>query len=897
MGNSSYEAIVVGGRCAGAPLAMLLAREGHRVLLVDKATFPSDTLSTHFVWPRGFSYLNKWGLLERVRSRTPSFEQMDVTIDGIDFSGSVPHEALVDRFRALHADDAGYVTTRYGSTRRQFLDDLLVRAAVEAGAEVRTDFEVREIVRDGERVIGVRGRTRNGPEVLETAKVVVGADGRKSTVARGLGIEKKDRRPKSSFAFFGYFEGLRLERAQLHRRGRLGIAMVPTNDDLTMALLFGPAEWFDAFRRAPEANHLRGIGYVHPELGARLRDEGRRAGRFQGTADMSAYWRTTWGPGFALVGDAACFKDQATAMGMTHAFRDADLAASAIHDGLSGVCHLDEALESYARKHFLDGIDYYNFVAGQAEMTPSRLDEQELFEAISSDPVQRARFIAAYGDTLPLKKFMSRENIRRILSNRPPMTAARRRAHETWLDEAYQNPFASAAPTRALTRNAFYYARLSGPDIVGRTDEYADWVEARREAGTWPYTRFIQGRPDAAVRQVDERGRPSVGINFANQDYLSLAAHPVVQEAAMRALRDFGPHSAGSPMGVGNTTLSAELESVIAEHLEMEHVLLFPTGWAAGFGVIAGLVGLEDHVLMDSHAHNCLQLGAKSVTNRIERHLHLDPETTRHYLRSIRAKDARGGILVVTEGLFSMDSDWPRIEALQSLCHEHGATLVVDVAHDLGATGPNGTGQLGLQRMLGKVDLVVGTFSKVFASNGGFLATRSAGVKQFVKHFAGSHIYSNGLSPSQCAVASAAFSIVRSPEGEALRAKMGAVVDTLRATLAPSRWPVAGQPSPIIPVVIGDERLARLAHRRLYARGIGANMVEFPVVESGKARFRLQAMASHTTAQAEAAGHAIAAVLEEAEAELHALEDGDVTASGVRPRPEVLEWRKVRTVV
>ncbi len=573
---------------------------------------------------------------------------------------------------------------------------------------------------------------------------------------------------------------------------------------------------------------------------------------------MSAYWRTGAGAGWALVGDAACFKDQATALGMTHAFRDADLAAEAIHDGLSGAMPMDQALRSYARRHYLDGIDYYNFVAAQAEMTPSRIDEVELFEAVAADPVQTARFIAAYGDTLPVRKLMGRESMRSLLRNRPPLSAARRREHESWLDHAHANPFLESAPRTAdgdaLTRSAFYYARVSGPDLLARTDEYAAWVQARQSSGTWPYTRYIQGRPDAGVLQVDEVGRPSQGMN----------------------LRVFGPHSAGSPMGVGNTTLSAKLEESLGDYLKAEHVLLFPTGWSAGFGVVASLIGLEDYVLMDSQAHNCLQLGARSVTNRIERHMHLDPETTRHHLHTLRARDARAGILVVTEGLFSMDSDWPRIRDLQETCREFGATLLVDVAHDLGSMGPGGTGQLGLQRMLGEVDLVIGTFSKVFASNGGFLATRSFGVKQFVKHFAGPHIYSNGLSPVQCAVVTAAIDVVRSSEGDRLRTSMMEVVHAMRHGLAAHGHPASGEPSPIIPIVVGDERLARLAHRRLYARGVGANMVEFPVVESGKARFRLQAMANHTVEQAQQAAIVIASVIDEARAELAELDGLDL---------------------
>src|SRR5207244_2190884 len=138
-------------------------------------------------------------------------------------------------------------------------------------------------------------------------------------------------------------------------------------------------------------------------------------------------------------------------------------------------------------------------------------------------------------------------------------------------------------------------------------------------------------------------------------------------------------------------------------------------------GAITGLIRPNDHVIVDNLAHACLQQGAHAATQNVRRHDHLDIAAVHSHLQEIRANDTKNGILVVTEGLFSMDSDTPDLQTLQALCHEYEATLLVDVAHDLGAIGPGGTGFLGIQDMLGKVDLVVGAFSKTFASNGGFL--------------------------------------------------------------------------------------------------------------------------------------------------------------------------------
>src|SRR5262249_2764926 len=151
-------------------------------------------------------------------------------------------------------------------------------------------------------------------------------------------------------------------------------------------------------------------------------------------------------------------------------------------------------------------------------------------------------------------------------------------------------------------------------------------------------------------------------------------------------------------------------------------------------------------------------------TRNVHRARHLSTEVFVRHLRRIRATDTRNAILVVTEGIFSMDGDSPDLQALQEACREYDATLLVDVAHDLGAVGPDGTGVLGLQGLVGKVDLVVGSFSKVFASNGGFVATSSPAIREYLRPYAPSHTFSNAISPPQCAAVLTALNIVRSVE-------------------------------------------------------------------------------------------------------------------------------------
>ncbi|MCK8496304.1 aminotransferase class I/II-fold pyridoxal phosphate-dependent enzyme [Myxococcus fulvus] len=393
------------------------------------------------------------------------------------------------------------------------------------------------------------------------------------------------------------------------------------------------------------------------------------------------------------------------------------------------------------------------------------------------------------------------------------------------------------------------YTHPTGPDLLARTEAFFQWQESRRQTGLWPYSRSLEGAPTAECGVRSEGGVARHGVNFGSQDYLSLSTHPAVVEAAHRAIRDYGVHSGGSGMFGGNTTPGLQLERALGEHLEMPYVALFATGWGAGFGAIAGLVRPEDHVVLDALSHASLQQGASAATQKVSRVPHLSNRAMRRKLQELRAQDTANGILVVTEGLFSMDSDIPRIEELQNLCHEFGATLLVDVAHDLGALGPRGTGSLGAQGLLGKVDLVVGSFSKTFSSNGGFVATRSPAVRQFVRVMGGPHIFSNAILPVQAAVALESLRIVRSDEGEVLRAKAMENILALRAAFAEGGVKCLGEPSNVVPVPVGDPKVARVAGKLVFERGVFPNMVEYPAVRIRESRFRMQVMSAHSVEQ------------------------------------------------
>jgi 7-keto-8-aminopelargonate synthetase-like enzyme len=368
-------------------------------------------------------------------------------------------------------------------------------------------------------------------------------------------------------------------------------------------------------------------------------------------------------------------------------------------------------------------------------------------------------------------------------------------------------------PADALTGSMRDFRVPAGNDLERRVGSFFKWQNLRRQNGVWPFSRATDFGPRTEVSAADDRGIAMQGVNFASQDYLSMSSNPEIKATALEAIERYGVHSAGSPALVGNTTASVALERKIAEFLGMEDALLYPTGWGAGFGVIKGLVRSSDHIVMDTLSHTCLQEGANAATRNIYQFRHLDMAHCRRWLEKIRSTDTENGIMVVTEGLFSMDSDTPDLAAMQELCNEFNATLMVDVAHDLGALGEDGRGHIGIQNMIGKVDIVMGSFSKTFASNGGFVAVKDRAIKEYLRFYSAPATFSNAMSPVNAAIVLKAFEIIDSPEGKVLRNELMTNVLELRRQLTAAGLEYYGDPSAIVAVKMGTEgpRPSRLA--------------------------------------------------------------------------------------
>jgi len=329
-----YDAIVVGARCAGSPTAMLLARKGYRVLLVDRASFPSDTMSTHLIHPPGIAHLERWGLLGRVAaSNCPPCHEISMDFGAFSLSG---HPPAIDG-----------VAEHY-CPRRTVLDKILVDAAVEAGVQLREGFRVEGLIQEGDRVAGVVGRTAGGARAKERARIVVGADGMRSLVARTVGAPECDARPALTCAYYTYWSGVSVRSFEIYPRDRWIVMAFPTNDGLVCTFCEWPREEFHTVRADIEGHFLKKLELA-PGLAQRLR-EGKREANFVGTGVLPNFLRKPYGPGWALVGDAGHHKDPVGGLGIMDAFRDADLLADALDAGLSGRRPLDEALGGYEQR-------------------------------------------------------------------------------------------------------------------------------------------------------------------------------------------------------------------------------------------------------------------------------------------------------------------------------------------------------------------------------------------------------------------------------------------------------------------------------------------------------------------------------------------------------------------
>jgi 2-polyprenyl-6-methoxyphenol hydroxylase-like FAD-dependent oxidoreductase len=396
---AGYDAIVVGARCAGSPTAMLLARQGHRVLVVDRASFPSDTVSTHVVHAPGVAALHRWGLLDRLAATgCPPIERYAFDFGPVTIAGT-PHPS--------HG-----ISTAY-APRRTVLDKLLVDAADEAGAEIRERFTLEDVLVEDGAVVGIRGRDEGGRSVTERARVVIGADGRNSRVAKAVGPEQYHEKPMLEMAFYTYWSNLPTDGFETYIRPERGVATIPTNDGLTLLLVGWPIAEAAAYKADVEGNYLKTIEMV-PELAERLRSATREE-RFTG-GSVPNFFRKPFGPGWALVGDAGYTKDPVTAQGICDAFHDAELCATALDDAFSGRRSYEDAMSGYHQSRDMRVLPIYEFTTQLATLEPPPPELQQLLGAAAGNQEAMDAFVSVTAGTLSPVDFFDPAHIGRIMS-------------------------------------------------------------------------------------------------------------------------------------------------------------------------------------------------------------------------------------------------------------------------------------------------------------------------------------------------------------------------------------------------------------------------------------------------------------------------------------------------
>jgi 2-polyprenyl-6-methoxyphenol hydroxylase-like FAD-dependent oxidoreductase len=402
---TQYDAIVVGTRCAGAPTAMLLARKGYRVLAVDRASFPSDTLSTLLIHQPGVAALHCWGLLDEVlASNCPPFDRYSFDFGPISIAGT-PRPA-----------DGMAIAC---APRRTVLDTILVEAAARAGVQVRERFNVDEVVVEDGTVTGIRGHGPDGKVVHERARVVIGADGRNSHVATAVHATQYQDTPKLQWSYYTFWSDLPVSGLETVIRPHRGWAAIPTNDGLTLLVLGWPRAEADAYRADVEGNYLKTLELA-PEFAERVRGATREE-RFNG-GSVPNFLRTPFGAGWALVGDAGSTKDPITAQGISDAFRDAELCAGAIDEWLGGSRTFDEAMSGFHRTRDARELPMFEFTTQLATLEPPPLEMQQLLGAAASDQEAMDDFVSVVAGTLSPTEFFDPANVGRIMQRTAAMS-------------------------------------------------------------------------------------------------------------------------------------------------------------------------------------------------------------------------------------------------------------------------------------------------------------------------------------------------------------------------------------------------------------------------------------------------------------------------------------------
>lgn len=373
-------------------------------------------------------------------------------------------------------------------------------------------------------------------------------------------------------------------------------------------------------------------------------------------------------------------------------------------------------------------------------------------------------------------------------------------------------------------------------DIFNKCGEFTAAKEAIKE-GIYPY--FIPLTENEGT-EVLFRGHRL--IMCGSNNYLGLTTHPKVRQAALDAIKRYGTSCTGSRFLNGTLEMHEQLEHELAEWVGKEAALVFSTGMQTNLGTVSALVGRGDYVILDKEDHASIVDGARLGYGNIERFRHNDMDNLERVLKKLPDE---AGKLIVVDGLFSMEGDIAPLPELAPLAKKYGARLMVDDAHAMGVLG-GGRGTAAHFNMTADVDLIMSTFSKSFASLGGFIAGDEP-VIHYIKHFARSFIFSASIPPANAAAALAALQVMRE-EPERIQ-RVSEVADRMRKAYQEMGFNTGQSVTPVIPIIIGDDQKTFLVWKALFDHGVFVNPVISPAVAPGRQALRTSYMATHTDDQ------------------------------------------------
>jgi 8-amino-7-oxononanoate synthase len=375
-------------------------------------------------------------------------------------------------------------------------------------------------------------------------------------------------------------------------------------------------------------------------------------------------------------------------------------------------------------------------------------------------------------------------------------------------------------------------------DIFEKCKNYTQARDAMK-SGFYPY--FIPLDENEGT-EVEYQGKRL--IMCGSNNYLGLTTHPKVKEAAIQAIKRFGTSCTGSRFLNGTLALHEKLENELADFTRKDSALVFSTGMQVNLGTISSIIGRDDIVILDKDDHASIVDGARLGYGKIERFRHNDAE---HLARVLESLPEKSGKLLIVDGVFSMGGDLADLPKLVPLAKKYSVRIMVDDAHGMGVTG-KGRGTAAEYGMEEDVDLIMSTFSKSFASIGGFVAG-SADVIHYIKHNARALIFSASIPAANAASALAALEIIRSEPERVDRVNQ--IADTVRMGLRQMGFNIGESVTPIIPVIIGDDTRTFLTWKKLFENGVFVNPVISPAVPPGMQLLRTSYMATHTDQQIE----------------------------------------------